>query len=456
VSADQADSRPRVIVRVSRDLEVAGYVELEDADVIVLRTPTRKLESFIKSRIVGIVRLVDPAPGQSGTAYLRNGQTRSGVVIEDGFDQVVLEIEGIRARLARTEVQEVVLEPTFEERYAQYKASLGPHMHDQHMELCRWLVSQRRYELARQELEALLAQAPLPDARRLLEIVLAQIDLQSRSRLRSTIREEPRADDPHPEPALPSRDDVNIIRVYEIDPQRPPRVSVDPETIHALIDRYGSSDLFPSSPEERTALFRADPAVVVRLMLQLRATDLYPQIQVLTEPYSLNLFRRRVHDAWLIPGCATSRCHGGPEPGRFFLYRRDHKDPRVRYANLLILERLDLDPEWPLIDYHDPMSSLVIQHALPREAARKPHPDVRGWAPLLGRGRERLLRQTIAWIESMARPRPIYPVGFVPAPPRPPVPASTGPAEEAQEECRQLKSAPSTTAAGSKSPVGSP
>ena len=142
-------------------------------------------------------------------------------------------------------------------------------------------------------------------------------------------------------------------------------MSISPDTIRTLIERYGTSELLPASQTERTALFRADETELAKLMFRLQARELYPQINVLSEPAALNEFRLRVHDAWLINNCTTSRCHGGLDAGRLFLHQRNSKDARVRYTNLLILERLELDPEWPLINYDEPLMSLIIQHALP-------------------------------------------------------------------------------------------
>ncbi len=170
----------------------------------------------------------------------------------------------------------------------------------------------------------------------------------------------------------------------------------------------------PASERERRALYRADSIEIVELLFTLKARDLYPQVKVITEPYALNLFRRRVHNAWLLNSCATARCHGGVEAGRFFLHRRRHKDERVRYTNLLILERLEVDPDWPLVNYDEPMMSLIVQYGLPRHLARRPHPDVSGWKPVFGRGGQRMLRDTVTWIESMMQPRPDYPVDYQP------------------------------------------
>ncbi len=217
----------RVIVRVSRDREVKGFIELENDDVIVVRTLDEEVESFPKPRLLKIVRLRDPMPGQEGTVILRNGQLRKGVIIEDTFDHVLIEINGIRTKLVRRIVDYVVLVPTFEEFYAQYKASLKPNRPDAHLDLCRWLLKERRYELARAELLELLAYAQLPDATRLLRIVDAQLALATRP---DDAPSEPQRATTRPEGnerGLPdgilSRADVNLIRVYEIDFDRPPK-----------------------------------------------------------------------------------------------------------------------------------------------------------------------------------------------------------------------------------------
>jgi hypothetical protein len=65
-----------------------------------------------------------------------------------------------------------------------------------------------------------------------------------------------------------------------------------------------------------------------------------------------------------------------------------------------------------LIDYDSPEDSLLIQHALPRNEARFPHPDVKGFRPVFSRANQRLLRDTLAWIRLMYQPRPRYPVSY--------------------------------------------
>lgn len=442
---NQSENKPaakpqRVILIVNRTQEVPGYLALEDEDVIAVRDLKGQVQSFARSRVMQIVRLVDPEPGQTGMVILRDGQVREGVIIEDAFEHVLLEIHGIRAKLKRDTVSHVILQPTFEQKYAEYKASLKPGMYDAHYGLCEWLFAQRRYELARQELLELLEKVEMPEARRLLRLVEAQMALKEKPQREETASEEPSspassestdsssesppASDDSFGPIL-TKADVNIIRVYEIDFDHPPKITITPDTVRELIEKYGENKLVPASQTGRNAMFRAaadQPLEIVRLMFELRARDLYPQIQVNSEPHALNLFRQRVHDTWLMNNCATSRCHGGPDAGSFFLHRRNSKDERVRYTNFLILERLKLDPNWPLINYDRPEDSLIIQYGLSRDdpTCRKPHPRVPGWKHAFSPTNPRMKQDAIEWIRLMMQPRPQYPVEYQPPQRKPP------------------------------------
>jgi hypothetical protein len=301
----------------------------------------------------------------------------------------------------------------------------------------------RKYELCRKELQELLEDAELPEARRLVRLVDAQLALNNPAGEPKEPR--PRASGPAgftgdgsdrdveievPRDIL-THEDVNLIRVFEIDFDHPPRVQVEPDTIKKLIETYSDNKLIPESRTERNSLFHADSIdIVEHLIFELKARELYPEINVITEPYALNLFRLRVHNTWLMNNCASTACHGGTDGGRLFLYRNGYRDARVRYTNFLILERLKLDPALPpMIDYDTPQNSLMIQYGMPREEARYPHPEVAGWEPAFPAGNRKLIEATTSWIEAMMLPRPVYPVEF-----EPPVPAQvTGESEPIDE-----------------------
>jgi hypothetical protein len=430
-AAPEAAAPPRrVVVRPDRFSEVYGVVVEEDDDLLVIRTQDGELAHFAKARILQVVHLVDPEPGRRGIVCLLDGSIRRGVIVEDQFERVIIEIEGIRTVIPRASVDFVELEPSFEERYRHFKATLDRANPERHFALCRWLHEQRRYDLAAKELAELNGYANIPEARELARVVDAQIALARASAARGAAGTEAPEAEPETEVDAPgailSRADVNIIRVYEIDFRRPPEVVVPPETIDRLLRDYATNPLIPVDPDQRKAIYRAEPLDVVELMFKLRARELYPEIEVLSDPYSLTIFRQRVHDAWLMNSCATSACHGSPGAGRLFLFRRNAREPAVRYANLLTLERLEIDPQWPLVNYERPIDSLIIQFGLPRTMARRPHPPTPGWAPAFRRLTDRGVQHTVEWIEAMLQPRPEYPVEFEPVIP---VPAEA-PAEE--------------------------
>ncbi len=421
-----APARPaRVYLIIDRHTELGGRLVGETADEIVIEHEGAE-KSFAKARIVSIIPLVEPAPGQSGVVRLRDGNSFRGVVLADDLDEVRMEIAGIETRFPRKSVLQVVLEESDLEKYLRLREAIPQVDHVRRLALCRWLHQRRMYTEALEELDRLLEDFDLGDARTLRAVVEAQLALDGPSS-----RSEPLAPagegglDPGdvargtiplkellPQRLL-TRDDVNLIRVLEIDFRRPPRISIEPETIRTLIQRYAAHPAIPATSEGRTRMFRADPIDLVRLMFELKARDLYPQINVDSEPFALNLFRQRVHDAWLIGNCATSRCHGGLEGGRFFLHNRNSRDERVRFTNLLILLRSEWSDE-PLVDFERPLDSLIIQHALPRTEARFPHPDVPGWKPVFTNANQRLLADAVRWIESMYQPRPTYPVEYEP------------------------------------------
>lgn len=421
---DPGPERPsRVYLWVDRYEELAAIVVDEDRDLISVRDLDGNIRSFPKARLHRIIRLNDVEAPRPGLVEMRDGTILAGDLVRDDFDEIVIRIEGVNTRLPRASVVQTRLDLSTTEKYRRFRDSLADDQYLRRYELAAWLFQEEAYELARDELADLVQSSKLPQAIDLLRLVEAQLLLEADSAASNspspldgrTLRDRRDTGPVDLRDLLPkeilSKEDVNTIRVYEIDFRKPPRLHVSPDSIREILEKYGSSPLIPADSAGRTSLFRAPPIEIAELLFKLKARDLYSRIEVGSEPAALNMFRQRVHDAWLIPNCATSRCHGGLDGGRFFLHRRNSKSERVRYTNLLILERWN-ELDMPLLDYLDPGRSLLIQYGLPRNEARFPHPEVKGWKPVFGRGNPRLLRDAFGWLNSMYRPRTTYPVDF--------------------------------------------
>ncbi len=414
----------RVYIFIDHKHEAAGTVVSDDPHDITVTTPSGP-RTFAKGQVLAVIPLLDNPGGAPGIVQLRDGSTFRANIREDSFEGVTHEAAGIVTKLPRSRVYRTVLEVPFDERYQRLKGAISQSDSIGWFGLCKWLFDSKRYEMARDELRAYLAKHDAPAAADLLRQSEAQLALTPRG---GAPDDSPPTDGgtsaagstdlvPSARETLPDRiltdDEVNIVRVYELDLRRPPPMFIDRATIQQLIERYPDSNMIPADAEGRLGLFSADAKAIARLMFDLRARDLYPQIRVGGEPAALAVFWHRVHDAWVMPNCATSRCHGGMHAGGFFLHHNNFKTDNVRYTNLLILLGSRFE-KGPLIDFDDPRESLLIQYGLPRVDARHPHPDVRGWRPVFVPTARKLRADTEEWIRSMYQPRPDYPVDYQP------------------------------------------
>jgi len=410
------DERPtRAYIVVDRISTAAGVIESEDESVIVLRDDRGRVRTFTKNRVMRIVYLLDGPAGRRVRVQFNDGRALIGSLVEDGYTHVVVEIAGISTRYAREAVESVRPYPTDEELYERFRLTIEPDQYAARYTLAFWLYNKKMYAESKRELESLLEATNHFEAKQLLTEVNAQLTL-----LESPVGDEPserRPRTPRQEQGaradLLSADDVNLIRVYEIDLKNPPRLQVPKSLITTMLERFPDHELMPVGTRARDAFYAREPIDIVRTLFGLKARDLYGEVKVLGEPESLNIFRQRVHNSWIITNCATSRCHGGPGAGRLFLHHRNFKEPEVRMTNLLILTRTDLDT-LPLIDFDRPTDSLAYQYALPLTEARRPHPQVRGWEPALPAARRGLREDFVRWVRSMQIQRGEYPIEYTP------------------------------------------
>jgi hypothetical protein len=216
---------------------------------------------------------------------------------------------------------------------------------------------------------------------------------------------------PVPEPAAPppsgpqnflSDDQINRIRQCELRPDDSVRVAIDRD----VLQRYLKSS---SDDPQNFAAF--DPTAQALRILGRDDPTLSPGVKILSDPQSLDAFRRRIQVRILV-GCAAAGCHGsGAQTGAgdFYLDRDAIATPAM-YTNFYILQqyRLKLGSEktvWGagrverrMIDRTHPPQSLLVQYGLPRELAEMPHPPAAGWRAMFAGPQDPQYSEMLQWI----------------------------------------------------------
>ncbi|MFM9994493.1 MAG: hypothetical protein ACKVU4_01685 [Phycisphaerales bacterium] len=379
-----------------------------------------------------------PAEEPEGVLWLRDGRRITGFIVappEEGEGEggggggVTLRIGGLPTKFAADIVDRVEILPPLLERYRAMREAIDGRDPDDLVRIAEWLLARKQYTLAVEELERAVAVRPgHAPASSLLLIARGQRDLAARAGVGGGAPAD-RAGTPGgarrpARRAFPTLtpEQINIIKVYEIDlASRPaPRLVIPRETMVEVFEEHAGSGYVPANAEAREEILRWTPSKQLELMFRLQARDHYGDVKVIGNPPVMERFRDGIHRTWLINSCATTKCHGGEEAGRLFLgTHRPNSDPSV-YTNFLILERFKLTDGTPLIDHDEPQRSPLLQMALPRKDSIRPHPVVPGatgadvWRPTLRNTDDPRFVDAIAWIKSLYRPRPEYPIDYQP------------------------------------------
>ncbi len=381
--------------------------------------PTPKVESTVQSE--------PPEPTEAEVLF-KDGRRLAGVLVSEGPRDVVLRIEGIETPIARGDIERVHVRPSFEQQYRALRLSVDQRDLPGRLKLSEWLLARRKYDLALAEVGGVLAIEPGNLEAQELKTLIEQQDQLAR-RAGTGKDGNPRTPRPRGEPRakfpLLSDEQLNLIRVYELDLANPPQITISRATISKLLEKYAGQPEIPVTREGRDAFYRKPAADIVAIMFRLRARELYPEIKVHDNPESMRRFRDDIHRQWLMNSCASAACHGGPEAGRLYLASRNNVGDRLVYTNFLILERFRLKTGQPLIDYAEPGRSPLLHMALPRESSLFPHPEVEAgpsrqrWRAIFRSQEDAKFAAAVDWIKSMFKPRPEYPIEYTPPVARP-------------------------------------
>ncbi len=402
--------RERAIVEVSRGVVITGDVIRLDENILVLKDMEGKLHVIELYKSHHFEILVDSGEDKFGTVILKDGRRLRGTILENDFEEVFIRINGIELRFDRSEVEQVTLDLPFEESYKRIIDDTNVNNVEEFRFLVEWLIYKDKVDLAKKHLDECNLTSPHIDSlRRRVNLKLkpkSKKDADSPEALSTPSKAQTQLRVLEPE-------EVSLIRAYESNLNHLPDMKISDKTRRKLIKEFGNDPLFQRDPTLRTTVLNGDDHVVFKLIRYLNAEHLYEDIHKIGEPVALKMFRTRVHDNWLVNRCGTTDCHGGVNSGPFYLFQEPKLSDQSRYANLLTLERLKINPELPLINYDQPFLSLLMQFGINRDDAYHPHPKVKGWKPVKELQTDEGREAVIEWIQSMRQmPRPQYPIDF--------------------------------------------
>ena len=408
-----------------------------------------------------LVAVEETQAAREARVVTKEGKTLRGQVVADEPEQITLRIAGIPSTIKRENIARVEYIKTPAAEYRQRKADLDPQDADGFYALMKWLVEkQKLYDLAAAELDQLERNFPNDSRFGLLKTVARehaehQRKTEARGKDRSKRTVEKVEKDPKPtteekrKKLLP--DQINRIKVYEINLNARPRVVVPRDVIDEVLEKYASDPRTPKGREGQQSARRAAGLEQLRLLFRLSegnesVRDYYSRVTVSGDPPVLRTFRSAIHRNYVLNYCATNKCHGGENAGKFALFRSRATSDETVYTNFFILHRTRTE-HGHMIDRDAPDRSLLIQYGMNRDEASTPHPEVPGWKAKIFNPRHADYVRLVRWIESLWVPSPRYGITYPQKPEAGPVPTATD-KQEAKGQAPVTPSPPSIPPVG--------
>jgi len=364
---------------------------------------------------------IDETGIQECIVTLISGRKISGELIHQDSTEVIVGINGIETTFQRPNVGSVLILPPVSQRYHQLRDAIPKDDIEARLTLVEWLRARKAYPLALEELDSILIDDPTNPHAKVLHTWLTAYehlgpgkatDPQSTTQApektpnhRRMRRNEARALTP---------EQINLMRVYEIDLRDPPKLKVPDDTLRTLM--RSNPNAFSPNEDERNQIFELPEVEKLKILFTHKARDLYTQVKVLEDPTSIKIFKQKVQsqNGWIINTCASTRCHGGTHAGTFELINTRANSDATAYTNLYTIEHYTLPSGSKLINFQDPERSPLLQMAMVKKNALTPHPPIPrgypgpGFRAIFRSTRDRKFRDAIDWIRSMYQPRPEY------------------------------------------------
>lgn len=213
---------------------------------------------------------------------------------------------------------------------------------------------------------------------------------------------EPRQGKEDDKPALLTDDDIDLLRVYEVQMRdaegNPPDVRVPRAVMREVFDKYRDSDLIPRGRSEQAKFLRADGHEQLQLLFKLRAREYYKDVRIVSPVKALRDWQK-IHRTY-VQGYFAEHFGGADVPG-LTLVPRMRDESRVAMTNFYILTQTQIDGK-PMIDRFNPAESLLLQWGLPRAEAKFAAPQgIERWQPYFKNTEDERFVDAVKWIESL-------------------------------------------------------
>ncbi|MEM8781976.1 MAG: hypothetical protein AAGE65_03880 [Planctomycetota bacterium] len=396
--------------------------------------------------VIGLAGAASAAEVREAKAIMKDGRTLEGRLVIQNDRVVVLEIAGIETTLQRGEVAELEVQQTAQELYDSVRPTLADTDLSARLDLAREMADRDAFALARRELSDLARLFPGdPRIARLdtqvaakEELAQQRVERDDRPAARNERRPRSRRDrNARPEASdLLSPDQINLIRVYEVDMSGEPRgITIKPETLERFFTIYRGADNQPLSRREQSRFRRQPGHEQLDAIFSTRDRSLYDGVVIASDPPALATFRNRVNGPYVVNYLMR---HFGPDAAgtgpKLPLVGSRPSSVDEAYTNFYVLNAYVGPSGMPMIDRRAPEESLLLQWGLPRERAIHPAPQgVEGWEPAFRSVDDPRFQLIVAWINSLfPNPPANYGFSFTPGGVAPP-PAPAPQADEADD-----------------------
>ncbi|MEM9019183.1 MAG: hypothetical protein AAGC44_01360 [Planctomycetota bacterium] len=200
-------------------------------------------------------------------------------------------------------------------------------------------------------------------------------------------------------PRLLNEDQVNHIKIYEVDLSTRPRITIEDEVLEEFLREFASNDNVPKGRADQREFMRAEGYVQLAKFFEVRARDYYGKALMRGEPDSMRAWHR-IHDGYIAEYFRPFFAVGQVEELALFERTRDRTRDRVSYTNFYILTQIRVGGV-PMIDRDRPEESLILQWGLPREDAKFPAPEVPNWEPYFRNTEDQRYQLVVEWIKTL-------------------------------------------------------